>query len=288
MPAYKQQTLAVSCLLYTATMWGLIWYPLRHFSEQGLNGVWSTFFIYLGTLVVAIPLLRSRFSELYLQPGWLFALFIFSGVANTAFILAVIDGQVVRVLLLFYLSPIWTMLLGKLILDESIQRSSVVACAFALVGVIIMLWDENFGVPFPQSTADWLALLSGVAFAWTSVCTRKLQRVSIQTKSVASWLGVIAVAGIFLLFDQHSIQDVPVATIYIALALGVVFVVSMTIAVVYGVTHLPVQRSAIIMLFEIVVGAVSAYWLANEVMTLQEWVGGALVISAAIFIARKS
>jgi len=288
MSAYKQQTLAVSCLLYTASMWGLIWYPLRHFSEHGLNGVWSTFFIYMGTLVVAIPLLRSRIWEYKVQPGWLFALFIASGVTNTAFILAMIDGQVVRVLLLFYLSPVWAMLLGKLVLNEPIQRSSIVACALALFGVIIMLWNDDFGAPFPQSTADWLALLSGVAFAWTSVCTRKLQKISIQTKSVISWFGVIAISGVFVLLDSQSINAVSVPVIFTAMAIGAVFIVTMTIAVVYGVSHLPVQRSAIILLFEIVVGAVSAYWLANEVITIQEWVGGALVVSAAIFIARKT
>ena len=48
------------------------------------------------------------------------------------------------------------------------------------------------------------------------------------------------------------------------------------------VTHMPVQRSAVIMLFELVVGAASAWWLAGEVVTLREWIGGMLILSAAL------
>jgi drug/metabolite transporter (DMT)-like permease len=36
------------------------------------------------------------------------------------------------------------------------------------------------------------------------------------------------------------------------------------------------------MLFELIVGAFSAWWLANEAITLQEWVGGVLILTAAV------
>jgi len=55
-----------------------------------------------------------------------------------------------------------------------------------------------------------------------------------------------------------------------------------TLAVVYGVTHMPVQRSAVIMLFELVVGAASAWLLASEIVSIQEWLGGVLILTAAV------
>jgi drug/metabolite transporter (DMT)-like permease len=65
-------------------------------------------------------------------------------------------------------------------------------------------------------------------------------------------------------------------------ALGIGGFLLSTLAVVYGVTHMPIQRSAVIMLFELIVGAATAWWLAGEVVTLQEWIGGALILGAAM------
>jgi drug/metabolite transporter (DMT)-like permease len=39
-------------------------------------------------------------------------------------------------------------------------------------------------------------------------------------------------------------------------------------------------------MFELVVAAVSSYLLAGEEMTVREWVGGAMIIAAAIYSGR--
>jgi drug/metabolite transporter (DMT)-like permease len=62
----------------------------------------------------------------------------------------------------------------------------------------------------------------------------------------------------------------------------------MTVLVQYGVTHMPVHRSAVIALVELVVGAVSQQILTNEVVTTQEWVGGVLIVTGAYLAARAS
>lgn len=287
MASYKQQNIAIACLLYTATMWGLIWFPLRYFADQGMNGLWATLFIYLGTGITFYPLLKGRLSELKNQSGILLGILIASGITNTAFMLAMIDGQVVRVLLLFYLSPVWAMLLGYLLLDEKVSGINIAAALFGLLGVAIMLWDKHIGIPYPQSVSDWLALTSGFAFATTNVFIRKARAVSIQVKSVISWVGVIIISGAIILLIGSPLIVIEPHSIYIALGIGAICIVSMTLAVVYGVSHLPMQRSAIILLFEVVVGAVSAYILAGESMSLREWVGGLLVIATAVVVARE-
>jgi len=45
---------------------------------------------------------------------------------------------------------------------------------------------------------------------------------------------------------------------------------------------MPVQRSSVIMLFELVIGALSAWWLAGEAVSGQEWIGGTLILAAAM------
>jgi hypothetical protein len=58
------------------------------------------------------------------------------------------------------------------------------------------------------------------------------------------------------------------------------------------VRHTPLEvlylglTALVIFLFELVVAAVAAYWLAGEVMTYHEWVGGSLIVAASSFAAR--
>jgi len=49
-----------------------------------------------------------------------------------------------------------------------------------------------------------------------------------------------------------------------------------------------VHRSATILLFELVAGAVSSQWLTDEVVTTLEWFGGGLIILAAYLAARQA
>ena len=284
---YNQHTmLPVVGLLFASTMWGLIWYPLRLLEDGGLHGLWATALMYCGTMIVAVPVLYKGWREWLTHPFLFFFMAIATGWTNIAFILAVLDGNVVRVLLLFYLSPLWATLLGVIFLGEHLSRRALGILAIAMVGAVIMLWHESFGFPAPKDTADWLALSAGIAFAITNVLIHKLNHASVMVKTSTGWLGVLFLAFILIIFTE---QKLSVSTEVIAGAwiLGAVAMTMMNIAVVYGVTNMPVHRSAIILLFEIVVGAVSSLLLTNEVIELREWIGGLLVILAAYLTATR-
>jgi len=45
---------------------------------------------------------------------------------------------------------------------------------------------------------------------------------------------------------------------------------------------MPANRAIVILLFELVVAAVAAYFLAGETMRAQDWMGGALIVAASI------
>ena len=271
-------------LLFAATMWGLIWYPIRLFEAQGLQGLWSSALMYCGTLIVAIPVLFKGWKAWLRHPWLFFAMAIATGWTNVAFILAVLDGNVVRVLLLFYLSPLWATLLGYFFLGEELSRRAIVVLIIAMSGAVIMLWHESLGFPAPRDKADWLALSAGVAFAVTNVLIHKLSDASVMVKTATGWLGVFVVAFILILFTGETITSSTDVMVW-AWLLGAGVMTLMNIAVVYGVTHMPVHRSAIILLFEIVVGAVSSLLLTDEVIQLREWIGGGLVILAAYLTA---
>jgi drug/metabolite transporter (DMT)-like permease len=269
-------------LLYSAAFWGLVWYPLRLLEQAGVSGPWQTLVSYGAVALVFLPVLVWRRRELALHPIGLALLGLASGWTNVAFVLAMLDGTVVRVLLLFYLSPLWATLLAHWWLAEPVSRATWMTLPVGLAGAALMLWDPQLGSPWPTGAADWLALSAGLAFATTNVITRRLQAVGIRLKTWFAWLGVVVVALLVIVWRGEPLPAVSVGAWTGVVTLGLAGFLFSTLLVVYGVTHLPAQHSAVILLFEIVVGALSAWWLAGEGLEGLEWLGGCLILAAGL------
>lgn len=277
--------LPVVALLFGATLWGTFWYPLRLLETNGLAGLWATLLIYGSALMVGLPVILKRRYPM-VRPWTLLLLAYVSAWCNIAFILAILEGNVVRVTILFFLSPLWTVILSRILLDEPLNRAARITLGLALVGAIIMLWDSEMGVPWPQRKADWLALSSGFAFALSNVLIRKMHDVEIWVKTVFTWWGATSLAAIWILVAGVPLPEVESGVVVGAVSLGAIGMVVMTLVVLYGVTHMPAHRSAVILLFELVVGAVSAQLLTDERVLINEWVGGVLIVMAGWYAAR--
>lgn len=278
--------LPIVSLLITATLWGIAWYPLRVAQNYGMPGLWTTLLIYSSSLVLGGLLFWRKLSEFSQAPVLLAVIALSNGWLNVAFFLAVIDGHVVRIILLFYLSPLWTTLLGWLVLKEHLTPWSVATLVVAMTGAMIMLWDVSVGFPWPQHYTDWLGISAGISFSISNVTVRKLQRISVRTKMVSAWLGVTLVAAAWIVLGDVAVPQADMQVWGWTLVIGTVMVIVMTVTVQYGVTHMPVYRSAIILLFELVAGAVSAQWLSDEVIAANEWIGGVLIMLAGYLSAR--
>ncbi len=273
-------------LLFAATMWGLFWYPIRLFEANGMPAIWVTLVAFSCALLVGLIYSRKQWHEFRQYPLTLLLIGLSAGWCNAAFLVALVEGNAIRVILLFYLSPVWTVILGHYILKEKLSLQSFLIFALAFLGAMIMLWDVDVGFPWPQNEADWLALSSGFAFALSNVLIRALQDVSIAVKTTASWLGCVFIAATWIILTATGATSIPESAWYYSMLLGIFGIIFMTLAVQYGVTHMPVYRSAIILLFEIPVTAVSVYWLAGETMSSLEWVGGIIVAISSVLIAR--
>src|SRR5690606_16402483 len=131
---------------------------------------------------------------------------------NLSYVLAVIDGEVMRVMLLFYLSPLWTLILAHFWLKERSGINGLIVIAISLVGAYIMLWRPD-SWPMPENTAEWLALSSGMGFALTNVITRRSTNLSLRAKAMAIWLGVIVVATVMIPFQGMPFPGPEVFTV---------------------------------------------------------------------------
>lgn len=289
MPANASPRLRpVLSVLLGASLWGVIWYPMRLLEAGGFGGVWLTLTLYAAALVASLPFTWRTPPEFARRPGAMLLLMLAAGWTNIAFVEAVLTGNILRVLLLFYLSPFWAVLLGRLVLREILSRRALLSLGLAMGGALAMLWDADIGVPWPRATADWLALSSGFAFAVSNVLVRRLEEVSIPAKAAAVWSGVVLVALVIIPLLSLPAPRLSGPVFAGAVALGAFGILFMTALVQYGVSHLPVHRSAVLALIELVAGAVSQQLLTDELVTAREWAGGALILAGAWLTARAS
>ncbi|MBL4851465.1 MAG: DMT family transporter [Gammaproteobacteria bacterium] len=279
---------AVLALLASATMWGTIWYPLRLLEDQGLAGLWCALIMYGTALVISLPWWWRHRLDFVRRPVALVLLGLASGWANVAFILAIIDGEIVRVTLLFFLYPIWATLIGRFFLHEPMPGRAWLGFSVAIAGALIMMWNPQLGSLLPQDSNDWLALSAGFAFAVSAAIVRNLSEIGVVPKTIVVWIGVVVVATLWLLIAAIEFPVLDSEVYLAASLLGLFATVVMTLLVQYGFHHVPVSRSSVILLFELIAGALSAYWLANEVPVPNEWLGGSVIVIGAWLILTVS
>ncbi len=283
--AHDSRWLPVAGLLFGAVAWGVLWYPLRMLEAAGLSGLWATLAIYGGTVPMLHLLFRPGYRAMAHHWRIYLTIALAAGWCNTGFILGVLSGDVVRVILLFYLSPVWAVLLARFLLCELLTRRDVAVLATAMSGGLTILWSPEMGYPWPQSLADWYGLSAGVGFALSNVAVREGRALPIDNKLAASWLGVVLVALLSLLLVGAEFPRVSAGVWTLAGALGALGITAMTVSVYFGVARLPLKHSMTILLVEVLAGALSAHWLAGEIIGLSEWIGGALILLATVIAA---
>jgi drug/metabolite transporter (DMT)-like permease len=278
----KSKPGAILGLLAGATTWGLVWYPLRLLDDAGLAGPSSSFAIFVLALLLGLPFTWRALAEFRVGTGLLLGIGLTAGWANLAYVLGVIHGEVVRVLLLFYLAPLWTVLLSRAVLNERLVAAGYGVIGLSLAGALVMLWQPEKGMPWPRNGAEWLGLSAGIAFACSNVLSRRAHALSVNAKSLSVWGGVVAVALLVLLVEPPAGNAAVVARDHWPLLLGLgLLLCGVTIVMQYGLTHTPANRAIVILLFELVVAAVAAWFLVNEQLALRDWIGGAMIVAAS-------
>jgi drug/metabolite transporter (DMT)-like permease len=280
MPA-KKNTVALVSLLAGATIWGLIWHPYRVLESMDVSAATGATLTYFVALLLGFPLFRRQLADF--RPGWMLAsIALVAGGCNLGYVLATVHGEVMRVLLLFYLAPLWTVLLARLLLKERASLPGTAVIALSLSGAVVMLWQPRLGMPLPENGAEWLGLAAGFLFACANVLIRKAHDLSIELKSMAVFAGVVVVGLVVLPFEPAPLVLPPPAAWLLVGLVGLVLLAT-NLFVQYGLTHTPANRAIVIFLFELVVAALSSWLLANEAMTLKEWAGGAMIVAASLF-----
>ncbi len=270
----------IAGILSGALVWGLIWYPYRVLQIAGISGPLATFITYVLAMLFGTFMLPRVVREIRTAGWWALLLVLSAGWANFGYVLAMLNGIVMRVLLLFYLAPVWTILFSYWLLGERLNRYGYSVIALSLCGAFIMLWKPASGMPFPQNFSEWMGLSAGMGFALSNVVSRRASHLSVEAKSFSIWFGTVVLT-LPLLYWQGGWQSIDAGSWLILGLLGLALC-ACSFAVQYGVTHMPANRAMLLFLFELVVAAIASYFLAGETMGLRDWAGAALIISASL------
>lgn len=274
----------VAVLLFSASLWGLSWWPLKQFVAAGLSGPVLSMLAYGLVGLVTFALLWRERTAWRSQTGLLLALALVGGWANTSFVNALMLGDVVRVMFLFYLSPVWSVLGGCLFLGERVRARRALAVALAVLGLWFVMGGANV-LQSPLSTADLLALSAGLAFAGNNIIARAAQAIPMRSKTVAVFLGCSVLSIATVVWQGVAVPALSAPVFLGVLAYGFGWLVLATATWQYGVTHLESGRAGVVMVAELLVAVLTATWLGDEHLSPVEWVGGALIALAALIEA---
>lgn len=289
---------AALALVFNALVWGLSWWPLRQLDAQGVHPLWATVLIYAPTVLVIAAWRPRAVGQLLTQwPLWVLALA--AGLTNAAFNWGTVIGDVVRVVLLFYLMPLWSVLLARVLLKEPMTLAAGARIALALLGAGIVLRPEGATgwavLPFPQSLADGLGLLGGFTFALNNVMLKREADRPEEGRALAMFVGGAVVAGALAAALSAlgrvpwplagGVAALPWWAIALALTMSVLFLCS-NLALQFGASRLPIHVTSVLMLSEVLVAAGSAALLGAGRITVPLLLGGAMIVAAAVWATR--
>jgi len=298
----------VLALLVNAFVWGVSWWPFRRLQEAGLHPLWATTVVYLLSALVIAAWRPRSLRQLAGTPAlWLIA--VASGSTNATFNWAVSIGDVVRVVLLFYLMPLWALLLARVVLKEHLTRGAFVRLGLALGGAALVLSQgappEGGGAGAHAGIApllgaltlpDLLALLGGFAFALNNVMLRREAARPEEGRALAMFVGGVIVAGgaaVGMSAGGGSSTGAvpwPAGAAHWALpafGLALAFMAS-NLCLQYGAARLPAAATAVVMPSEVLFAALTAVWWGGAALHWTVLAGGALIIGAALASAIES
>lgn len=269
-------------LVIGGALWGLLWVPIRAMEAAGLPGAWPGLALYLCAVALMIPVLIILKARPLAHLAVLIPCGLLTGCAFSLYSSSLVLTDVVRAVLLFYLSPIWSTLLGLAFLGERLTAARLAALALGLGGLAVMMGTGT--LTRGPNLGDLLALVSGMSWALGSFYLYRTGTIAVAEQVFSFVFGALIVTGITLviggagLVGSFDLQSLRIAAPW-ALVTGLV-VVPMLFLTIWPATVLTPARVGLLLMSDIIVGVITAAIWSGEPFGWREAAGSILIVSA--------
>lgn len=283
----KRQTTeltATVAVAFVAATWGCWWIFLRLIEAEGITPGWTLAIVYGGAAVLLLPLFVYRWRRWRPMALAVLAVGIAYSLPLAFWSHAVIHGNVIRVTLLFYLTPVWGTLAAVLLFGERMTVLRLVAIALGLAGAVAVMGLER-GLPVPETRHEWMSLAAGLLFALAAAASRRWPEVSGYDSSFPMFLGG-GLLGVFFaaLFGGEAVPALGsiVRVLPLVAGLALVFAIPTQFLLFWAASRLDPGRVSTLILFDVLATAVSANILTDEPFGWREVAGCLFILAAGI------
>ena len=279
--SYPNLTVIVSCLF-----WGTYWIPLRSIDGINSGSVWPLFLSFLLLALILVKPLIKSITNIFINKNYFFlAGCFFAALGISLYSESLLRGEIAKVVVLFYLCPIWGTIFARFILNHSFTIKRIFSIILGIIGLEIIVGFEK-GIILPSTTVEWIALLAGLMWAM-SMTLFNLANTTSSAEKTSLTAFLIPFVYLFLCFIPGGrnlaipYSLLSIHPIYIWMILFVIIWLLPSILLTYfSVEVLDPGRINILLAFEVAVGFLSSALLTSEIIGFREYIGAIFVVSA--------
>ena len=281
---HSQRTASIM-VFAASSMWGLLWVPMRLTESMGVAPLWVQFWfttmpaLFLAGLYAPSLLRQRAFWPVYLISGMCI------GMGYTLYAVGLLVGSVSKTTVLFYLTPIWSTLLGMVFLGENPGIRRWAAIAMATLGCCLVMRINPIEMQLEK--VDLLGLLSGVFWGMGTVALRKFPEADYKNATMAQYVCGTLITGAAILVlgtDTPELAATGKAALMGAV-FGILVFMSTFMLIIRIMQYMSPGRVGILMLSEALVAVISAMLFLGELLSFAQWIGVLVILSAGVIVA---
>ena len=283
---FKSDKILSLIIVVSSCAWGLYWLPLRSIEQSGIVGSWSIVLVNACPLLILVPLIFFNLDKLKKYPKPIFFAGIMIGAAFTFYANGLVQTSVIRATLLFYLSPIWSTIIGIIWLNERLTIARVISIIVALIGIIFLLYDFRDQETVILNFGDFSSILSGLFWALGASILKKWSNLPIIPLTAIVYFSTTSLSILLAVMVYKAPipslaligQNFPIAFIWSVIVLLPSFCIIFRISQI-----LFPGRVGILMMSEVAVAVISAkILLPEEQMVVLQWIGALAILLAGV------
>ena len=283
---FKSDKILSLIIVVSSCAWGLYWLPLRSIEQSGIVGSWSIVLVNACPLIILVPLIFFNLDKFKKYPKPILFAGIMIGAAFTFYANGLVQTSVIRATLLFYLSPIWSTIIGIIWLNERLTIARVISIIVALIGLILLLYDFRNQETAMLNFGDFSSILSGLFWALGASILKKWSKLPIIPLTAIVYFSTTSLSILLaiIVYKAPIPSLVLIGQNFSTAFIWSVIVLLPSFCIIFRISQILFPgRVGILMMSEVAVAVISAkILLPEEQMVILQWIGASAILLAGV------